>query len=127
MAGSFGEINLSGNDIYSGAMFAARIPFTSDATDGTVADKSFVMPHGSFLADVDFVHDGTMTLEVVVKTVDGIKAHPNDTVSNSADDRYILTDRPSLIGGFQLSLTTAGVADAGKSGIIVLNMASNKR
>ena len=127
MAGTIGGLQYDDNDIYSGAMFAARVDFTADATDGTVPLGEYGMRFGSFLADIDFVSSDTMTVAIQVKTVDGVVSHPNDTISLSENTRYVLSDRPSLIGGFHLSITTAGAGDAGKSGTIILNLASNKR
>lgn len=128
MAGTFSGPFFHDNDIFSGAMFALRIDFVTDATDGTlVDDELFDVSFGAFLADMDFVSAETMTIDVEVKTVDGVVTHPNDTISMPQMTRYVLTDRPSVIRGFRLKVTTAGNADAGKAGYLVLNFANNKR
>lgn len=127
MAGTFNGPSFNENDILTGSMFALRIDFVTDATDGTLPEQPFDVPFGSFLADMDFVSDETMTVGVEVQTIYGVVTHPNDTISLPQMTRYILTDRPSVIRGFKLKVTTAGTADAGKAGYVVLNFASNKR
>jgi len=129
MAGSWSNIEKRGEGSYAGhqnAMFAVASTFTADAAAATVPSLAITDMSPAFLADMSVIFDGTTppdSATIVITDIDGATVYTETAIA--ATGRFVIDDRPSLIGGCNIAVS--GNTTNSAKAKIVLNFASNRR
>lgn len=132
MAGSWSKVTARGLDKITGGnplnMVALTAEFTADAANGSIPDLNLTDYPLAFITDIGVKRDATTPpngCAILIKDVDGLTIHPEDTLSFAASGRYVITDRPSCVGGVIISVS--GNTTNSAKAVVTIYCALNQR